>query len=142
MSTVFETVIAGVTILVSGQITIKLIVEPILDFRALLGKITQMFLRNQGVILNARADKELEDLIFTLASELIQKRQSILWYKFLSRIYGLPSYSNVLSAAKKLNLIGNLVFAQKEKSNQERIQIYDAMTEIEHYLNVNIQYNK
>ena len=142
MNTVFETVVAGVAVFVTGQIIIKFIVEPILDFKSLLGKITQTFLRNQGQIISARADKEIEDLMFILASELLQKRQSILWYKFLFCLYGLPSYSSVLNAAKELNLIGNLVSNEKEERGEEQVSIYNAMTKIEKSLKINISYNK
>ncbi|MEI8615031.1 hypothetical protein P4S54_15750 [Shewanella sp. PP-He15 brown] len=139
MSTVFETVIAGVTVFVTGQIIIKFMVEPILELKSLLGKITQIFLRNQGQIISANANQEIEDLIFTLASELLQRRQAILWYKYLSCIYGLPTYKNVLNAAKELNLIGNLVSTQKA---DEQVKIYNAMAKIEQYLKINISYNK
>ena len=44
MSTVFETVIAGVTIFVAGQIVIKFMLEPILEFKTLLGEISHKFL--------------------------------------------------------------------------------------------------
>lgn len=142
MSTVFETVIAGVTVFVTGQIIIKFMVEPILEFKSLLGKITQIFLSNQGQIISANADQEIEDLIFTLASELLQRRQAILLYKYLSCIYGLPSYTNVLNAAKELNLIGNLVSTKKSEKGGEQVKIYNAMTKIEQYLKINISYNK
>jgi hypothetical protein len=140
MSTVFNTVLAGVTVFVTGQIIIKFILEPILDFKSLLGKITQVLLRNQGQILTANADKEIQNSIFTLASELLQKRQAVLCYKSWHRIYGLPSYSNVLEAAKLLNFIGNTVSPEKSASADGQIKIFESMNEIEKLLKVNTSY--
>jgi hypothetical protein len=142
MSTVFNTVFAGVTVFVIGQIIIKFILEPILDFKSLLGKITQVFLRNQGQILTANADKEIQNSIFILASELLQKRQSVMCYKSLHRIYGLPSYSNVLEAAKLLNFIGNTVSPEKSASDDGLIKIFESMKEIDELLKINTGYNK
>lgn len=71
MSTVFETVLAGVCVLVVGQIVIKFIIEPILAYRELLGKISCTFLRNQTEIITAKGNEKLKVEIFTLASELL-----------------------------------------------------------------------
>ncbi|UTW02591.1 hypothetical protein KDX31_14725 [Amphritea atlantica] len=141
MSSVFETVVAGVAVFVIGQIIIKFIAEPILDFRSLLGKITQFFLRYQSQIMCAKGTEEIEEMLFVFASELLQKRQSIILYSYLSCVYGLPAYNKVLSAAKNINLIGNLV-CTKENKRDGQVQIYEAMSKIETSLKINIRYNK
>ena len=139
MSTVFDTVTAGVTIFVAGQIVIKFILEPILEFRKLLGEISHEFLLHQGELLSANSNKELEDKMFTFASMLLSKRQAISGYKYISYIIGLPPYSNVLAGAKQFNLIGNLV---RLNENTKQVEIFKAMQEIEKQLNVIVRYNK
>ena len=138
MSTVFETVVAGVSVYVLGQI----IIEPILEFRNLLGRVTQFFLRNQGEMISAEGSESTQNELFVLASELLQKRQSIIWYSGLSFLYGLPSSDKVLDAAKSMNQIGNRVRTGKEERAGEQEKIYEAMHNIERCLGVNVSYNK
>jgi len=142
MSTVFETIIAGVSVYVLGQIIIKFIVEPILEFRSLLGRVTQFFLRNQGEMISAEGSESTRNEVFMLASELLQKRQSIIWYSRLSVIYGLPSSNKVLNAARSMNQIGNRVRTGKEERGNEQSIIYEEMQKIEGYLGINVSYNK
>lgn len=138
MSTVFETIIAGVSVYLLGQIVVKFVVESILEFRRLLGRVTQFFLRNQGEVISAEGSKSTQNDLFVLASELLQKRQSIIWYSRLSVIYGLPSSDKVLNAARSMNQIGNRV----RKGKDERGIIYDEMQKIESDLGINLAYNK
>ncbi|EPC03347.1 hypothetical protein L861_17545 [Litchfieldella anticariensis FP35 = DSM 16096] len=141
MSTVFETVVAGVSVYVLGQIIIKFIIEPILEFRSLLGRVTQFFLRNQGEIITAKGSESTQDELFVLASELLQKRQSIIWYSRLSFLYGLPSSAKVLDAAKNMNQIGNRIRNGNEQRADEQVIIYRAMQNIERCLSINVSYN-
>ncbi|EDM48024.1 hypothetical protein [Marinobacter algicola] len=71
MSAVFGTVVAGDSVYVLGQIIIKFIIEPILEFRHLLGRFTQFFLRNQGEMISAEGSESTENELFVLASELL-----------------------------------------------------------------------
>lgn len=142
MSTIFETVVAGVSVYVLGQIAIKFVIEPILEFRSLLGRITQFFLRNQGEMISAEGSESTQNELFALASELLQKRQSIIWYSRLSFIYGLPSSDKVLNAARSMNQIGNRVRTGKEERADEQVIIYDEMQKIENYLGINVSYKK
>ena len=142
MNTVFDTVIAGVTIFVAGQVVIKFILEPILEFRKVLGEISNEFLRNQGMILSANGDQEIENKMFMFSSNLLSKRQAISGYKYISYIVGLPSYSKVLAGARQLNLIGNLVQPKGPEPSKEQVDIYNAMQEIETHLNIIVSYNK
>ncbi|MGM0564950.1 MAG: hypothetical protein ACQES2_11510 [Pseudomonadota bacterium] len=142
MSTVFETVVAGVSVYVLGQIILKFIIEPILEFRSFLGRVTQFFLRNQGEMVSAEGSESTQNELFVLASELLQKRQSIIWYSRLSFLYGLPSSDKVLDAAKSMNQIGNRVRTGKEERAGEQKKIHDAMQNIERCLGVNVSYNK
>lgn len=142
MSTVFETIIAGVSVYVIGQIAIKFIIEPILEFRSLLGRVTQFFLRNQGEMISADGSESTRNELFMLASELLQKRQSIILYSRLSVIYGLPSSNKVLNAARSMNQIGNRVRTGKEERGDEQTIIYNEMQNIENYLGISVSYNK
>lgn len=142
MNTVFGTIIAGVSVYVLGQILIKFVIEPILEFRSLLGRITQFFLRNQGEMVSAEGSESTQSELFVLASELLQKRQSIIWYSRLSVIYGLPSSDKILNAARSMNQIGNRVRTGKDDLGDEQGIIYDEMQKIESYLGINVSYNK
>lgn len=142
MSTVFETIVAGVSVYVLGQVVINFIVEPILEFRSLLGKVTQFFLRNQGEVISAEGSESTQNELFLLASELLQRRQSIIWYSRLSLLYGLPSHDKVLNAARSMNQIGNRVRTGKDVRADEQAIIHDEMQKIEGYLGVNVSYNK
>lgn len=142
MNTVFETVIAGVSVYVVGQILIKFVIEPILEFRSFLGRVTQFFLRNQGELISAEGSESTRNELFVLASELLQKRQSIICYSHLSFIYGLPSSKKVLNAARSLNQIGNRVRTGKDERADEQVIIYDEMQKIENYLGINVSYKE
>lgn len=142
MNTVFGTIIAGVSVYVLGQILIKFVIEPILEFRSLLGRITQFFLRNQGEMLSAEGSESTQSELFVLASELLQKRQSIIWYSRLSVIYGLPSSDKVLNAARSMNQIGNRIRTGKDELGDEQGIIYGEMQKVETYLGINVNFNK
>ena len=107
MNTVFETVLAGVTVYVAGQFIIKFIIEPVLNFKELLGKISHTFLNNQSEILQAHGAPELRTELFFLAATLLEKRQAITWYRGVSRMFSLPSSSEVLAGSRYLNLLSS-----------------------------------
>lgn len=138
MATIFITVISGVIILVLGQIIIKFILEPVLEFKNQLGEITQVFLRHQGEIFSAKTNKELGEKMFVFASMLLAKRQAITGYKFVSRLATLPSYNDVVDGAKELNLIGNLI----QEGNSDGTQIFNALAQIEKHLKIKVTYTK
>lgn len=136
MSDVFNTVLAGVFVYVLGQILMKLVVDPILDFRRFRGEVSAFFLRNQGVLFGASASERTQEDIFALASMLVQKREAIVFPSWLAYIlFCLPRSEDALVAARRLNFIGN-VAASREK----QVQVWEAMKELETLLRIKVTY--
>lgn len=137
------TIFAGVSVFVLGQFFLKLVLDPIVEMKSTLGKLSALFLREQAKITNARASEETQREIKKMSSELLAKRQAIPSYKYMSYIFGLPSSENILASCKSLNAIAHYVIedAPEIQSKQNRpIEIYKEMQSIQESLGVVIAY--
>ena len=140
MSAVFETVIAGVTVYVLGQAVIKFILDPVLGFKVLLGCISHTLLKNQSIILSARADAELQKELFILAATLLEKRQSIILYTVTSFVFCLPSFSKVLEGSRYLNLIANRLGSADVELGNIQVENYESLKKISTNLGIVVSY--
>ncbi len=99
------TILAGVSVFVIGQFILKLVLEPIVEFKKVLGEISSLFLREQASIKNANPSEDTVAELKRLSSMLLAMKQAIPCYSFLRYIFGLPSVDNLILGSHSLNLI-------------------------------------
>ncbi len=103
-----KAVLAGVLVFIVSQYFLKLILEPISNFKKLLSDISNTLLINQCNIANAiTSNKELPGKISELSAQLRSTIYLIPLYSILSaiKIFGLPKRDNILEACHELNLL-------------------------------------
>ena len=145
-------IIVGILIFIIGQYILKLILEPIVEFKGLFGSISAFFLREQHKIMNASNDEinkkpnditidyylQLHNEVRKLSSQLLSKSYAIPFYSFISTLLRLPSKSCILKVSHSLNLIGYNLYPY-EKTNYEAI--IENMKEIANILNAPTSYS-
>ncbi len=141
----FMTIIAGVTVFVLGQFILKIVLEPIVEFKKTLGEISAFFLREQSKITNAHCTVETENEIKRLASLLLSTKQSIPFYKHISALRCLPQETKLIKASHSLNLIAYLVMPNNpsiESKPDACIKINNEMRNIAKNLNIRVTYSE
>lgn len=106
-SSVFTTVLSGVTVFVLGQIIVKSAIEPYIAFKEQVGRVSALLLREQATITNSNHSAELLIELKNASALLLAKYSAIPCYlkgTFLGMSL-LPSKSDVLDASHHLNLI-------------------------------------
>ncbi len=106
MNSLTAPVLVGVFVFVISQYFLKLILEPIIQFRKLLSDISHSLLLHQGLILSGEAkDELLQRKIQELSALLRSSVYMIPFYRglWILRIFGLPKKENILLACRKLN---------------------------------------
>ncbi|MEH2319524.1 hypothetical protein [Nostoc sp.] len=109
------TIISGVFVFILGQLILKLIIEPIQEFRKTLADIAFALIEYANIYSNPGcADNELEkkasEEFRKLSSRLNAQMYLIPAYKSISKLFGLPSKDNLLEAASALIGLSNGVF--------------------------------
>jgi hypothetical protein len=107
--TVFLTVFSGVITFVLGQLAIKLLVDPVHDFRKTVADIALALIEYANVYANPGVDgseieKKVSEELRRLSSRLNAQMYLILCYPITAKILGLPSRKKVVDSA--INLIG------------------------------------
>ena len=125
---VFVTVISGVLIFVSSQILLKMIIDPVHMLKKHIGKIAHNmdhlapYYSNPGT-LEDDVLKEVKEKIRMLASDLSEAFYLVPYYKKIHRIFGLPSFDDVLTANSRLiGLSNSLLYARHADNNLMRAQ--------------------
>ncbi|MEL0639537.1 hypothetical protein V6260_02825 [Pseudoalteromonas aliena] len=139
------TILAGVSIFIVGQFFLKLVLEPIVEFKKSLGELSAFFLREQSKITNAHCTVEIEHELKGLASTLLSTKQAIPFYSFFSMLRWLPSTKDLYSACGSLNLISYYVMPNNpdiESKPDTCFKIRDEMSKIAKCLNVKISYSE
>ena len=111
-STVFITVIAGVLTYVLGQIVVKLVIDPIQDFKKTIGKVAHTLVMRAGVISNPGIGKDdamdsTSNELRALSSDLHTHLRLIPYFSLSVRIFGLPSHKQVIQASSSLIGLSN-----------------------------------
>ncbi|EKK5269348.1 hypothetical protein [Cronobacter dublinensis] len=110
---IFSTVITGVTIFVSGQIVLKGFIEPFLNFKEHLGKISLLFLSKEKDIADVKYNEELVNLLKESAAHLAAKQKTIPAYWLVGKITNLPSEKEILESAVSISYIADLIERNK-----------------------------
>jgi len=102
-----QPIVVGVIVFALSQYFLKLILEPIIQFRKLLSDISHTILFNQAAILSGETKKTLHQNISELSAKLRSSVYLIPFYTFLCKLklFGLPRKENVLLACRKLNIL-------------------------------------
>lgn len=133
-------IVVGVMVFAFSQYFLKLILEPIIEFRKLLSEISHTLLFHQGTILSGDSDdKELHANISALSAKLRASAYLIPFYTWLNRLYifGLPKKENILLACRELNILsyGVLKFGDETskvaKRNENSLEKISSLLKIE-----------
>ncbi|OWF83708.1 hypothetical protein [Yersinia aleksiciae] len=109
---IFLTVTSGVLIYVFGQLILKLLIEPVHDFKKSISKISYDLIFHANVLANPRP---YEDEKMQFVCKLMREHSSILHanmylipcYKYTSNFFGLPKEECVIEATKGLIFLSN-----------------------------------
>jgi hypothetical protein len=113
--TVFLTVFSGVITFVLGQLVIKLLVDPVHDFRKTVADIALALIEYANVYANpgvagSEVEKKVSEELRRLSSRLNAQMYLIPCYPITAKIFGLPSRGKVVDAASNLIGLSNGVF--------------------------------
>ena len=103
-----QPIVVGVIVFALSQYFLKLILEPIIQFRKLLSEISHTLLYHQQELLSGNAENiKLYQEIAGLSAKLRSSVYLIPFYNFLVmlRAFGLPKRDNILLSCRKLNIL-------------------------------------
>jgi len=137
----FLTITTGVSVLVTGQILIKCILDPYISFKEHLGLVSALLLREQNKILNLSAKSEVVQEIKYVSALLQSKSHAVPLYGVFASLRLLPQYKNVREASRNLNLIASTIEGASNISPpSEYTQVHKSLTEIGKDLKVMVSY--
>ncbi|SEA12148.1 hypothetical protein SAMN05660420_01282 [Desulfuromusa kysingii] len=105
MITFALTVLGGVLIFATGQILLKLVIEPAQELKKSLGSVSNKLLLYQAQITNASFNTEIAREIETKSAEIISTSTIIVGYRLVQKLFKLPSKENIHLASRELNRI-------------------------------------
>jgi len=134
----FTTIIAGVFVFCLSQYFLKLVLEPIIEFKKLLSEISHTLLLNQKEILGVETNDYIQDSIAGLSAKLRSCTHIIPFHNSLQkiRIFNLPDKDNVLLACRKLNILSYGVVNGIEDVSEKAQKNEKTLKEIAHLLQI------
>ncbi|MCB2141191.1 hypothetical protein KQH27_00620 [bacterium] len=128
----FLTILAGVFVFSLSQYFLKLILEPIIQFRKILSEISNKLLSHQKAILGGNTNEDIHNEIAELSAKLRSSTYLIPFYSFLYRIkiFGLPKTNNILLACRKLNQLTYGVLEGIEERTEKAINNENILKDI------------
>jgi hypothetical protein len=114
--TASATLLGGVALLIVTQVLTRFIVDPLVDFRRLLGRVSYTLILHGNVLFNLSRmppDKGTRstDAVRDLASELNAFAAAVPLYKYLAILCLVPPAENVRKAARELIGLSNVTAA-------------------------------
>jgi hypothetical protein len=112
---IFLTILSGVIVFILGQLALKLLIEPIQEFRKTVADIAYALIEyanvyaNPGVVGNEN-EKQASEELRKLSSRLNAQIYLIPFYRLIAKIFGLPPRDKLESTAKDLIGLSNGVF--------------------------------
>lgn len=127
-STVFLTVLSGVITFVIGQLTVKLVIDPVQEMKKTIGQIAHSMIEHAHVIANPGVPsddvmKETSNKLRQLSSQLQAHLYLVPQYQKTAKLFGLPCKEKVLAASGSLIGLSNSVF---QAGPSERIYEHNA----------------
>ena len=119
MSTVAQTVIAGVLVFVAGQLFLKLVIEPVHQLKKTMAEISHIFIRYAHAIHNPDViSEELRREVFEklrqLSGQLYADMALIPLYSVFGRLFFLPCREDVYKSAKNLIAVANWMHSKSD----------------------------
>lgn len=110
--TIFLTILAGVSTFVGGQIVLKLLIDPVQEFKRVIAEISHALIEHANVIgnpglLGPEKEQAASQLLRGLSSRLNAQMYLIPAYGITSKIFCLPSKGKVVAAAGHLIGLSN-----------------------------------
>jgi hypothetical protein len=133
---IFITVLAGVLTYVLGQITVKLIIEPVQELKKSIGKVAHGMVMHASVISNpgvptTEVMHETSKELRMLSSDLHTHLRLVPCYPKTALVFGLPSRKQILDASSCLIGLSNSVHRASENvydANAARVEkIHDSL---------------
>ena len=112
----FETILAGVTVFVLGQVLLKMVIDPVQKLKATLGEIAHALVYfasaygNPGMVPAERASEAYEKLR-ALSSQLASDLRVIPAFRVTRLVFFLPSRDQLVSAQRELIRLSNGVYS-------------------------------
>jgi hypothetical protein len=115
MATVFLTVISGVLTFILGQLVLKLLIDPVHEYKKTVADIAISLIEYANVYANPgvagnETEKKVSEALRKLSSRLNAQIYLIPCYPLVSKMFGLPSRNKVVDAASNLIGLSNGVF--------------------------------
>ncbi|CAN1599465.1 hypothetical protein [Pseudomonas mediterranea] len=101
------TIFGGILIFIVSQAALKLVIEPVQQFKSAIGLTANTLLRHQAKITNGVEDAGVSAKMYDHAAELVSKAEVIVCYRIAALLFRLPSRRDVVEAARELNGIGH-----------------------------------
>ena len=127
-TTIFTTVISGVTVFVLGQIFLKLVIEPVQNLKATISKVAHCLNNDYIVFMNAdvlskKETQETYKKLRNLGAQLYADLHGVPLFQFFHYIFGLPSFNNVVEASDKLFGISIKMYS-KQAARYDYMDLY------------------
>lgn len=120
------TILVGVIVFVSGQILLKIFIEPVNDLLLEIGKVSDALIFYSNIYTNPGSSiipdekkREASQALRRRATFLISKANMVKLYGIPSTIGLLPSKKNILEAHKELIFLHNAIFKGDAVKNYE-----------------------
>jgi hypothetical protein len=101
------TIFGGILIFIVSQAVLKLVIEPVQQFKGAIGLTANTLLRHQAKITNGVEDADVSAKMYDHAAELVSKAEVIVCYRLAAFLFRLPSRENIVEASRELNGIGH-----------------------------------
>jgi hypothetical protein len=113
--TVFLTVISSTLTFVLGQLVLKLLIDPVQEFKRNVADIALALIEYANIYANpgvasSEVEKKISEELRRLSSRLNAQLYLIPCYPLVSKIFGLPAKNKVVDAASNLIGLSNGVF--------------------------------
>lgn len=112
---IFLTILSGVIVFILGQLVLKLLIEPIQEFRKTVADIAHALIgyaniyANPGGV-NNESEKKASEELRKLSSRLNAQMYLIPFYQIIAKIFRLPPKDKLVGAASDLIGLSNGVF--------------------------------
>lgn len=113
--TVFITIFSGVVIFVLGQLTLKLLIEPVQEFKKTIADVALSLIEYSNIYANpgvagVEVEKKASEELRKLSSRLNAQVYLIPFYGITAQVFRLPLKKQVVNAASDLIGLSNGVF--------------------------------
>jgi len=136
-------IFVGVVVYAASQYFLKLILEPIIEFRKLLSEISHTVLVHQEIIFRGDADdKELQEKLSALSAKLRSSAYLIPYYSLLNKlkVFGIPKKENILLACRELNRLSYGVINMGKEALRVANKNENSLKEISKLLDIETTY--